>query len=91
MCIFVFALSVSAAGACQRGRVPLVLKAFPVSAAACCAVCLESIRKKSKSAGLTGKKVAKKQQQQKNTQEFSSGKCFFITVLDECHRLQVRC
>lgn len=43
------------------------------------------LKKKSKSAGLTRKKA------QKNTWEFSSGKCFFITVLDECHRLQVRC
>lgn len=54
------ASSVSAAGARERGGVPSVLKAFLVSAAACCAVCPQSIRKKSKSAGLTGKKAQKK-------------------------------
>lgn len=69
------------------------LKAFLVSAAACWGVCQESIKTKVQIMFLWAEIcwIYRKESTKPKKQEFSTGKCFFIKVLDECHRLQVRC
>lgn len=87
------ASSASAAGAWGRGRVPSVFKGFS-GVCSCALSCLSRVNKNKSPNHVSVSRDPLDLQEGKHKTKKTRVFCweiFFIKVLDECHRLQVRC